>query len=144
MRFFPFLAAVCLITGSILSPSSGYLQQLQKPIKHQPGIVEIQIRNSIFEFHGGLIKPNLPTTIIIKNLDTIQHGFTSSLLDSLEVKVETEQGITYGKGIKGVYVNPKQELQIHFTPSREGNFSFRCDLHPGMKGELLMLSIETI
>jgi hypothetical protein len=135
---------VLVITGCLFFPLSSYPRASASPAKHKPGFVEIQIRNFIFEFHGGLLKPDLPATILIKNLDKTQHGFTSPLLEEVEVRVETESGICYGKGIRGVYINPQQEIQIHFTPLRERNLTFRCDLHPGMKGELLMLSIEAI
>jgi plastocyanin len=35
-------------------------------------------------------------------------------------------------------------VRISFLPNRPGKFSFRCDLHPNMKGELLILSIESL
>jgi hypothetical protein len=80
-------------------------------------------------------------TIVLRNQDKIKHGFTSSLLEEIEVQVESGGVTTYGKGIKGIYIGPGETLQIHLLPNRPGKFSFRCDIHPDMKGELLLLSV---
>jgi plastocyanin len=106
--------------------------------------VEIVIRNYTFEFQGGALRPNEPGTIILKNSDKIQHGFTSPFLEEQDVRVEAAAGTTYGKGIRGVYINPGETLKIHFTPNRPGSFQFHCDLHPNMKGELLLLSVQGV
>jgi hypothetical protein len=42
------------------------------------GVVEIIIRNSTFEFQGGILKPDQAATIVIHNQDQITHGFTST------------------------------------------------------------------
>mgnify|MGYP001313547038 CR=1 FL=1 len=104
--------------------------------------VEIVIRNSTFEFQGGALRPNIPGTIVLRNLDKIKHGFTSPFLQELDVQVESADVTTYGKGIKGVYIGPGETLQIHLLPNREGKFTFRCDIHPDMKGELMLLSVN--
>jgi plastocyanin len=114
------------------------------PTAAEPAKVEIVIRNYTFEFQGGALRPNEPGTIVLKNLDKVQHGFTSPYLREQDVQVETAPGISYGKGIAGVYINPGETLRIHFTPNRPGSFQFRCDLHPNMKGELLLLSVQGV
>ncbi|HUK55268.1 MAG TPA: cupredoxin domain-containing protein [Nitrospiria bacterium] len=106
--------------------------------------VEIVIRNYTFEFQGGALRPNEPGVIILKNQDKVQHGFTSPFLAEQDVQVEAAAGTTYGKGIRGVYINPGETLKIRFTPNRPGSFQFRCDLHPNMKGELLFLSVQGV
>jgi len=103
--------------------------------------IEIVIQNSAFEFHGGALQPNVPGTIVLRNMDKIKHGFTSPLLSEIDVQVESAGVTTYGKGIKGVYISPGETLQIHLLAKQPGKFPFRCDLHPGMKGELILLSI---
>lgn len=103
--------------------------------------VEIVIRNYTFEFQGGALRPNEPGTLVLKNLDKVQHGFTSPFLAEQDVRVEAAAGTTYGKGIRGVYINPGETLKLQFTPNRPGSFSFRCDIHPNMKGELLLMSV---
>jgi len=106
--------------------------------------VEILIRNYTFEFQKGALQPNEPGTIVLKNVDKVRHGFTSPYLVEQDVQVETAAGISYGKGIAGVYINPGETLEIHFTPNRPGSFPFRCDLHPNMKGEFLLLSVQGV
>lgn len=106
--------------------------------------VEIVIRNNTFEFQGGALRPNEQGTIVLRNLDKVQHGFTSPYLEEQEVRVESASGTAYGKGIRGVYINPGETLQIRFTPNRPGSLSFRCDLHPDMKGELVLLSVQGV
>ncbi|HAK38004.1 MAG TPA: hypothetical protein DCM60_07115 [Nitrospina sp.] len=103
--------------------------------------VEIIIKNSTYEVKGGVLKPDLPATIVIRNMDNIIHGFTSPLLEKLDVRVDTKGGTTYGKGIKGVYIEQGETVKIYFTPLLPGKFSFSCDLHPSMKGELLLITI---
>jgi plastocyanin len=131
-RFYQAVVAVSLI---VLSAGSAVVAS---PVT---GKVEIVIRNSVFEFQGGVLRPNEPGTILLKNVDKVQHGFTSPYLEEQDVRVESAAGISYGKGIKGVYINPGETLQIHFIPNRAGSFPFRCDIHPNMKGELLLLSV---
>jgi plastocyanin len=114
------------------------------PTALEPGKVEIVIRNYTFEFQGGALRPNQPGTIVLKNLDKVQHGFTSPYLREQDVQVETAAGVAYGKGIGGVYINPGETLRIQFTPNRPGSFPFRCDLHPNMKGELVLLSVQGV
>ena len=106
--------------------------------------VEILIQNSMFEFQGGVLKPNEAATIIVRNTDKIRHGFTSALLENLDLRVETEDVITYGKGIKGIYIEPGGMVRLQFIPAQPGKFTFQCDLHPSMKGELLLLSVGAI
>jgi len=110
----------------------------------EPAKVEIVIRNYTFEFQGGALRPSEPGIIVLKNMDKVQHGFTSPFLREQDVQVESAAGIAYGKGIGGVYINPGETLRIHFMPNRPGSFQFRCDLHPNMKGELLLLSIQGV
>ncbi|HET6464014.1 MAG TPA: hypothetical protein VFH55_00200 [Nitrospiria bacterium] len=114
------------------------------PMAAEPAKVEIVIRNYTFEFQGGALRPSEPGIIVLKNMDKVQHGFTSPFLREQDVQVESAAGIAYGKGIGGVYINPGETLRIHFMPNRPGSFQFRCDLHPNMKGELLLLSIQGV
>ncbi len=125
-------------------PLLGLSMNSAEMAKTRSGTIEIQIRNSIFEYHGGVLKPNQPATIFLKNLDSIPHGFISPSLEEMVVEVESKSGTTLGKGITRIHINPGQELQIHFLPTKPGSFSFQCDIHPKMKGELLSISIDVI
>jgi hypothetical protein len=123
---------------------SGFSAYSADPTDQPSGMVEIIIRNSTFQFQGGILKPDQAATIVIHNQDQITHGFTSTLLADLDVQVDSNGVTTLGKGIKVVHIDSGKTVRIHFLPNRPGKFPFRCDLHPNMKGELLVLSIESI
>ena len=123
---------------------SGFSAYSADPTDQPSGMVEIIIRNSTFQFQGGILKPDQAATIVIHNQDQITHGFTSTLLADLDVQVESNGVTTLGKGIKSIHIDSGKTVRIHFLPNRPGKFSFRCDLHPNMKGELLILSIDSL
>ncbi len=110
----------------------------------EEGLIQIVIVDRAFHFKGGILRPGEEGTIYLHNQDPVRHGFTSGLLSGLEVIIESEMGEVYGKGIRGVYINPGEIIEIRLTPIFPGKFQFRCDLHPEMTGELLMLSIDAV
>lgn len=106
--------------------------------------IEIIIRN--FEFVLGQpapVKPGLPMVIILRNQDIVRHGFTSPMLIGLAINGEGEGIAAYGKGVEGFYIDPGKTLVIRFTTERPGSYTFRCDLHPRMKGELYLIEVPT-
>lgn len=133
-----FVIGTTAMSLSVISSSSGLLGA------QDGNRVEIVIRNSSYELHGGTLKPHTPATILVRNTDPQRHGFTSPSFERLDIEVETRDGVTFGRGIKGVHINPKESMTLRFTPVQEGQFKFSCDLHPGMKGELLVLSIGEV
>jgi len=107
-------------------------------------VVEIRVKNSAFDIQGGVIKTDRAATIILHNDDKITHGFTSSYFSEIDAKIQSEGVTTLGRGIKAIHVDSGKTVWIQFFPNHPGKFSFQCDLHPEMKGELLVLSIESI
>ena len=107
-------------------------------------LVEIDIRNSTFEVQGPIVKVDQTVTLVIHNHDKITHGFTSVSLPDLDVKIASEGVTTLGKGIKAIHIDAGKSVWIQFIPNQPGRISFSCDLHPEMKGELLILSVESI
>jgi len=87
------------------------------------------------------IRPGLPTVIILRNQDIVRHGFYSSMLMGILVQGEGEGVAAYGKGVEGFYVDPGKTLVIRFNNQRPGKYSFRCDLHPQMKGEAYVMDV---
>lgn len=104
--------------------------------------IEVVIQDSIFHVEPVTLKVDQELTIVLSNRDAFEHGFTSSAFKGLEVRVETDAVVTYGKGIEGLYLEPGEEVSIAFTPTRSGKISFRCDIHPGMSGEVAYLTIS--
>ena len=58
--------------------------------------------------------------------------------------VESNGVVTYGKGVEGVYIDPNQETSIHLVLDRPGRFKFQCSIHPDMKGEILLLTVDAV
>ena len=81
------------------------------------------------------------TVIIVRNQDIVRHGFTSPALAHLYLRAEGEGLSSYGKGIEGFYVEPGKTLVIRLVLERSGRLSFHCDLHPEMRGEVVLLDI---
>jgi plastocyanin len=52
--------------------------------------------------------------------------------------------IVYGRGVGGVFLDPKQDASIRLNRSRPGRHVFRCSIHPDMIGELVILSVEAV
>jgi hypothetical protein len=103
--------------------------------------VEVTIKDFTFKVEAGTLQLHEPVRIVLTNTDSVQHGFTSDVLDGLDVRVESEGVVTYGRGIKGLYIDPGNQVELLFTPTKSGPVAFRCDLHPRMKGELVVLSV---
>ncbi len=104
--------------------------------------VEILIQDYAFVLtKPGALRPGLPTALILRNQDIVRHGFTSPAFPNLPLNAEGEGVATYGKGIEGVYVDPGKTIVLYFTPQGGANYTFRCDLHQHMKGELLTLEL---
>jgi len=86
----------------------------------------------------------LPTTIKIMNDDTERHDFGSVMFEGIPTKIEKDGVIVYGRGVGGVMLDPKRDAMIRFNMERPGRHTFRCSIHPDMKGELLLLSAEAV
>ena len=107
--------------------------------------VEVTIQDYAFVLTKQLpLRLGVPTVISIRNLDGERHDFGSAMFDGLPAKVESGGVISYGRGIAGVFLDSKREAMVRFTLERPGRYEFRCSIHPGMKGELLLLNVEAV
>ena len=126
------LSPAMVVETAVADPSVAILEQRG----------EITIRNYDFVLSQPVpIRLHVPTVIILRNQDIVRHGFTSPMLAHMLVHGEGEGISAYGKGVEGFYVDPGKTLVIRFTPERSGKYSFKCDLHPDMKGELYLLEV---
>lgn len=139
-RLFRSCFALTLVGLTTWLPVAGEAEVPREMAQEQR--IEIIVRDSQFLLtQPSPIRLHAPTVVILRNQDIIRHGFTSQVLANLLVNAEGEGIVTYGKGIEGFYVDPGKTLVVRFTTERTGNYSFRCDLHPQMKGELYMLEV---
>lgn len=128
------LIALGLVSGGLLLSASA---------QGEDQTVEVTIQDYGFAVQTGPLQVREPVRVVLHNADSVQHGFTSDALDGLDVRVENEGVVTYGRGIKGLYIEPGAEVELVFTPIKSGSLKFRCDLHPKMTGELVVLTVSS-
>ena len=107
--------------------------------------IEIIVRDYTFMLTQPTpVRLHTSTALVLRNQDIVRHGFTSPMMAGLLLHGEGEGIAAYGKGVEGFYVDPGKTLVIRFTAERTGSYTFRCDLHPQMKGELYLLEVPTV
>ena len=107
-------------------------------------VVEVVIKDFSFITKQEVLRLGLPTMIKIVNKDGERHDFGSTMFEGLQAKVEKDGVIVYGRGLGGVMLDAKRDATIRFNMERPGRHTFRCSIHPNMKGELLLLSTEAV
>jgi plastocyanin len=109
--------------------------------------IEIVAKDKEWKVSGYTLKDE-PTEIVVRNEDTVVHGFSSSLFKDVKVKVEGDGYLAKGMGPNVYRVEPGKTMILHFnkpsTGTGEGSatYAFWCDLHPNMKGEMFVLSLR--
>ena len=106
--------------------------------------VDVTIKNFKFATTQVPLRLGVPIVITIRNDDGERHDFGSSMFEGVPTQVESAGIISYGRGIAGVFIDPKRTTEIRFTMDKPGRHEFRCSIHPTMKGELLLLSVEAV
>ena len=107
-------------------------------------VVEVMIKDFTFVTKQGPLRLGLPTMIKITNADAERHDFGSIMFEGIPTRIEKDGVIVYGRGVGGVMLDPKRDAVIRFDMERPGRHTFRCSIHPDMKGELLLLSAEAV
>jgi plastocyanin len=115
------------------------------PVHSQPEqTVEVVIKDSTFVTKQKALRLGLPTTITVRNEDNQRHDFGSTMFEGIPTKIEKDGVIVYGRGLGGVMLDAKRDAVIRFNMEHPGRYTFRCSIHPDMKGELLLLSAEAV
>ncbi len=128
------LMAGCLVFGIFTHTAAQSEQRIDVTIQDYAFVLTKQIP----------LRLGVPTVIAIRNVDRERHDFGSAMFDGVSTKVESGGVISYGRGIGGVFVDPKRDAVIRFVLERPGRYEFRCSIHPTMKGELLLLNVEAV
>ncbi|HET6674639.1 MAG TPA: cupredoxin domain-containing protein [Nitrospiraceae bacterium] len=126
--------AGCLVLGLFAHTNAQSEQRIDVTIQDYAFVLTKQIP----------LRLGVPTVISIRNVDRERHDFGSAMFDGVSTKVESSGVISYGRGIGGVFVDPKRDAVIRFVLERPGRYEFRCSIHPTMKGELLLLNVEAV
>lgn len=107
-------------------------------------VVEVTIKDYRFITKQSTLRLGFPTVIKVRNEDAERHDFGSTMFEGIPTQIEKDGVIVYGRGVGGVFLDPKQEATIRFDMTRPGRHVFRCSIHPTMNGELLLLSAEAV
>lgn len=130
---------LAMVTAAVVASGmagTGYSQSEQ--------MVEIVIKDYTFVTKQRSLRLGVPTVITIRNEDSERHDFGSTMFDGISTQVETSGVIAYGRGVGGAFLDPKATTTIRFSMERPGKHEFRCSIHPTMRGELLLLTVEAV
>jgi hypothetical protein len=112
--------------------------------------VEIIIKDRQHGYEtAGFTMPSQETIIVVRNQDSVTHGFASTLFKDIPVKVEGGSEIR-AKQFKSFHVDAGKTMTLRFAtapsnfdPMTGGAESVRhvlwCDIHPEVKGELFVI-----
>jgi len=115
-----------------------------------PSKVEIIIKDRQHGYEtAGFTMPSQETIIVVRNQDSVTHGFASKLFKDIPVKVEGGSEVR-GKQFKAFHVDAGKTMTLRFAtapsnfdPATGGAESVRhalwCDIHPDVKGELFVI-----
>lgn len=107
-------------------------------------VVEVTIKDFKFVTKQPTLRLGMATAIKVHNEDAERHDFGSTMFQGIPTQIEKDGAVVYGRGVEGVFLDPKREAAIRFNMSRPGRHEFRCSIHPNMKGELLLLNVEAV
>lgn len=107
-------------------------------------VVDVTIKDFRFMTKQNPLRLGFPTVIKVRNDDAERHDFSSTMFEGIPTQIEKDGVIVYGRGVGGVFLDPKRETAIRFDMTRPGRHVFRCSIHPTMSGELLLLSAEAV
>lgn len=107
-------------------------------------VVDVTIKDFKFVTKQPTLRLGSATVIKIRNEDAERHDFGSTMFEGIPTEIEKDGVLVYGRGVGGVFLDPKRDASIHFNMSRPGRHEFRCSIHPAMKGELLLLNVEAV
>ncbi len=107
-------------------------------------VVDVTIKEFRFLTKQSPLRLGLPTVIHVRNDDAERHDFSSAMFEGIPTQIERDGVIVHGRGVEGVYLDPKQGVTIRFDMTKPGRHVFRCSIHPRMSGELLLLSAEAV
>lgn len=146
------LLAVPIALAAMTLPGTGMTEVLaQAPgIGAPPSKVEITIKDRQHGYETvGLTMPSHDTMIVVRNEDTVTHGFASNLFKGIPVRMEGGVEVR-GKNFKSFHVDPGKSMTLRFAtapsnfdPVSGGAESVRhalwCDIHPEVKGEVYVI-----
>jgi len=130
---------VTLAVGASLGLVS-FVVQAAEPAKR----IEIVIKDASATVLSGYTVTGEPTEIVVRNEDTMTHGFNSSLFEPNDTVQMSGGYLAPGKGLHVYRVDPGKTMVLKFIPPRReehSSLSFWCDMHPSVRGEMLVMEL---
>src|SRR2546428_1546050 len=106
--------------------------------------IEIVIKDASATVLSGYTVTGEPTEIVVRNEDTMTHGFNSSLFEPNDTVQMSGGYLAPGKGLHVYRVDPGKTMVLKFIPPRReehSSLSFWCDMHPSVRGEMLVMEL---
>jgi len=144
------LATCIAVTGMILfGAGTGTAYAQAQETGAQPSKVEITIKDRQHGYQTvGMTHPSHDTIIVVRNQDTVTHGFASRLFRDIDVQVENGKEV-WGKNFRSFHVEPGQIMTLRFStapmklgihgPVESMRHAIWCDIHPEVRGELYVV-----
>jgi hypothetical protein len=143
--------AMCIaVTGMILfGAGTGTDYAQAEEMGAHPSKVVITIKDRQHGYHTeGTTHPSQDTIIVVRNEDSVTHGFASRLFRDIDVQVENGQEVK-GTNFRSFHVEPGKIMTLRFStapakltryPEAESvRWAIWCDLHPEVRGELYIV-----
>ncbi len=115
----------------------------RKPVK-----IEITMQDRGYDVRGHSLPDSL-TAIVLRNQDTETHGISSPRFKELVIRAEGDATEIQTEDIRSYHVPAGKTATLYFTQTSHIDpstgyqetiqYPFRCDLHPNMKGEFLII-----
>jgi hypothetical protein len=133
--FLIFLATALVASPGCLWHSSSHAAD---PMK-----IEVTMKDKEYQVKGHTL-PGVLTEIVLRNNDTVTHGFSSNLFKDAQVRKEGDAVEVKENGVKSYHVDPGKTATLYFTKGHSAEretmqYPFWCDIHKNMKGEFLIV-----
>ena len=148
------LFSIPFAVATVVAWSAGpdIAQAQTKETGAQPSKVEITIKDRQHGYHTvGMTHPSHDTIVVVRNEDTVTHGFASRLFRDIDVQMENGKEV-WGKNFRSFHVDPGQSMTLRFStaPMRLGihgpvesmRHAIWCDIHPEVRGELYVIETK--
>lgn len=132
---------VALAVGTVLGLG---LSGVEVRVAQAAQKVDVVIQHGEAKLVHGSILSGVQTEVSIRNEDSVTHGFNSSVFGGAHNVEMVGGSVAEGKGSNVYRVEPGRTMLIKFTVPIDGKgesrtHAFWCDMHRGVKGEMLLV-----
>ena len=132
----------------LLEDTRATLRAESRSAERTPVKIEITMQDRGYDVKGHSLPDSL-TAIVLRNQDTETHGFSSPRFKDLVIRTEGDATEVKTEGLRSYHVPAGKTATLYFTQASHVDpltgyqetiqYPFRCDLHPNMKGEFLVI-----